>query len=159
MNDSAPVPLTPAGYEKLSAELARLKGERPKVIKAIEDARALGDLSENAEYHAAKERQGLLEAQIARLESLLSRAEVIDPRKFNDKKIRFGATVTLFDEDTGKEIQYQVVGEPESDVEHGKLSVTSPLGRALVGKEEGDDVVLNAPGGRRRFSVIKVEYK
>ncbi len=159
MTDSGPVPLTPAGYARLQEELNRLKAERPRVIQAIEDARAHGDLSENAEYHAAKERQGLIEAQIARLQSLLSRAEVIDPRRFNDRKVRFGATVTLYDEERGEEVVYQLVGEPESDVDQGRLSVTSPLGRALVGKEEGDDIEFRAPGGVRRFSIVKVEYR
>lgn len=101
----------------------------------------------------------MLEAQIARIESLLSRAEVIDPRQFHDNRVRFGATVTLYDEDRDEEVTYQLVGEPESDVEQGRLSVSSPLGRALVGREEGDDVEFRAPGGIRRFSIVKVEYR
>ncbi len=159
MTDTGPVPLTPTGHARLQEELKHLKAERPRVIQAIAEARAHGDLSENAEYHAAKERQGLLEAQIARLESLLSRAEVIDPRRFNDHKVRFGATVTLYDEERGEEVTYQLVGEPESDVQQGRLSVASPLGRALIGREEGDDVEFQAPGGVRRLSIIKVEYR
>lgn len=159
MNDTGPVPLTPAGHARLQEELHRLKAERPRVIQAIAEARAHGDLSENAEYHAAKERQGLLEAQIARLESLLSRAEVIDPRRFHDTRVRFGATVTLYDEGREEEVTYMLVGEPESDVNEGRLSIASPLGRALVGREEGDDVEFRAPGGIRRFSIVKVEYR
>lgn len=159
MNDTGPVPLTPDGYARLQEEVKQLKSERPRVIQAIAEARAHGDLSENAEYHAAKERQGMIEAQIARLESLLSRAEVIDPRRFHDKKVRFGATVTLYDEERDEEVAYQLVGEPESDVAQGRLSVVSPLGRALVGRQEGDDVEFRAPGGVRRFSIVKVEYR
>lgn len=159
MTDTGPVPLTPAGHARLQEELKHLKAERPRVIQAIAEARAHGDLSENAEYHAAKERQGLIEARIARLESLLSRAEVIDPRRFNDRKVRFGATLTLYDEERDEEVTYQLVGEPESDVDQGRLSVVSPLGRALVGREEGDDVEFRAPGGVRRFSIVRVEYR
>lgn len=159
MDDNGPVPLTPAGHARLQEELKRWKAERPRVIQAIAEARAHGDLSENAEYHAAKERQGLIEAHIARLESLLSRAEVIDPRRFNDNRVRFGATVTLYDEERDEEVTYQLVGEPESDVEQGRLSVSSPLGRALVGREEGDDVEVRVPMGVRRFSIVKVEYR
>jgi len=158
MTEIGPVPLTPAGHARLQEELKRLKEERPRVIQAIAEARAHGDLSENAEYHAAKERQGLLEAQIAHLESLLSRAEVIDPRRFNDAKVRFGATVTLYDEDRDEEVVYQLVGEPEANVEERRLSVASPLGRALVGREQGDPVEFRAPGGIRRFEIIRVEY-
>lgn len=159
MTDTGPVPLTPTGHARLQEELKQLKAERPRVIQAIAEARAHGDLSENAEYHAAKERQGLIEAQIARLESLLSRAEVIDPRRFHDTHVRFGAFVTLYDEERDEEVSYQLVGEPESDVDQGRLSVLSPLGRALVGRDEGDDVEFRAPGGVRRFSIVKVEYR
>lgn len=159
MNDNGPVPLTPEGYQRLLEELRRLKDERPRIVQAIEEARLHGDLSENAEYHAAKERQGLVEAQIARLESILGRAQVIDPRQFSDKKVRFGAYVTLYDEERDEEVKYQLVGEPEANVEEGRLSVQSPLGRALIGKEEGDDFEFKAPAGVRRFSIVKVEYK
>lgn len=159
MTDTGPVPLTPAGHARLQEELKHLKAERPRVIQAIAEARAHGDLSENAEYHAAKERQGMIEARIARLESLLSRAEVIDPRRFHDARVRFGAFVTLVDEERDEEVSYQLVGEPESDVDQGRLSVVSPLGRALVGRQEGDEVEFRAPGGVRRFTIIKVEYR
>jgi transcription elongation factor GreA len=154
------VALTKEGFEALQAKLKHLKEvERPRVIKAIADARALGDLSENAEYHAAKERQGFLEAEIGKIEEILARAQVADTRRFNDCKVRFGAWVTLFDEDKKEEVRYHIVGEPEADIDNGKISVTSPLARALIGKEEGDEVTFKAPMGTRHFTIVSVEYK
>jgi len=154
------IALTKEGFEALRAKLKHLKEvERPKIIKAIADARALGDLSENAEYHAAKERQGFLETEIARLEDILARAQVVDTSKFTDNKVRFGAWVTLYDEDKEQEVRYQIVGEPEADIDNGKISVTSPLAKALIGKEEGDEVTFKAPKGTRHFTIIRVEYK
>ncbi|NOZ02857.1 MAG: transcription elongation factor GreA [Deltaproteobacteria bacterium] len=158
MNDSGTVPLTREGHARLTEELKHMKEERPVVSKAIEEARAHGDLSENAEYHAAREKLGMLQAQITRLEDVLSRSEVIDPGRFTDTRIRFGATVTLFDEDNDVEVTYQIVGEPEADIEKNLLSVMAPLGRALIGKEEGDDLEFKAPGGIRHFSILAVEY-
>lgn len=153
------VPLTPAGLARLQAELKKWKDERPQVIKAIGEARALGDLSENAEYHAARERQGILEANVRKLEDIIGRAEVIDPSGFSGPRIRFGATVTLQDLDRDGEVRYQVVGDAEADIAHGRISVMAPLGRALVGKEEGDEIEFKAPGGVRHFEVLKVEYR
>ncbi len=152
------VPLTPRGHQTLEAELRKWKTERPLVIKAIGEARAHGDLSENAEYHAARERQAILEANIRHLEDILGRAEVIDPAKMEGPKIRFGATVTVFDEERDEEITYQVVGDAEADIAQHRVSVMAPLGRALIGKEDGDDIEFKAPGGVRRLSVIRVEY-
>jgi len=152
------VPLTPGGHARLEVELRKWKDERPLVIKAIGEARAHGDLSENAEYHAARERQGILEANVRKLEDVLGRAEIIDPRKFVGPKIKFGATVTLFDEERDGEVVYQIVGDPEADIDTGKISVLAPLGRALIGKEEGDDIEFKTPGGLRHLSITKVEY-
>ena len=159
MSEVFRVPITPRGVTDLEAELRRWKEERPLVIKAIGEARAHGDLSENAEYHAARERLGIIEANVRRLEDILSRAEVIDPTKLTGPKIRFGATVTLFDEEREEEVIYQLVGDAEADIERRRISVMAPLGRALLGKEDGDDIEFKAPGGVRRFSVITVEYK
>lgn len=153
------VPITPAGLARLEAELRRYKEERPIVIRAIGEARAHGDLSENAEYHAARERLALIEANIRRLEDIIARADVIDPSKFSDKKVRFGATVTLYDFSRNEEVTYQIVGDVEADISMGLVSIMAPLGRALVGKEEGDEVVFQAPGGARRFEVLRVEYR
>jgi transcription elongation factor GreA len=158
MSEVSRVPLTPRGFQALEAELRKWKDERPLVIKAIGEARAHGDLSENAEYHAARERQGILEANIRRLEDILSRAEVIDPAKLDGPKIRFGATVTLFDEERDEEVTYQLVGDAEADIAQNRISVMAPLGRALVGKEDGDDIEFRAPAGVRKLSVIRVEY-
>jgi transcription elongation factor GreA len=158
MADDIRVPITPEGLVRLEAELRKWKDERPLVIKAIGEARAHGDLSENAEYHAARERQGIIEANVNKLEDILGRAEVIDPRKFQGPRIRFGATVCLFEEERGEEVTYQIVGDPEADIDNGRISVQAPLGRALVGKEEGDDIVFTAPGRVRHLSIIKVEY-
>ncbi len=158
MSEVVRVPLTPRGFQELEAELRKWKEERPLVIKAIGEARAHGDLSENAEYHAARERQGILEANIRRLEDILSRSEVIDPTKLSGSKVRFGATVTLFDEERDEEVTYQLVGDAEADIARNRISVMAPLGRALIGKEDGDDIEFKAPGGTRKLSIIRVEY-
>lgn len=154
------VPMTIYGYERLNAELKNLLHvERPNVIAAIDEARGHGDLKENAEYHAAKERQGFIEGRIAELESKLSRAEVIDPAKLKGDKIVLGATVTLIDTDTDKTVTYSLVGPDEADLEKGRLSTTSPIGQALLGKTSGDEVTVRAPGGKRVYEVEKVEFK
>lgn len=152
------VPMLVSGYEALQDELRRLKSvERPQVVEAIEVARAHGDLSENAEYHAAKERQGQIEANIAEMEDRLSRAQVIDPTKLSGNKVIFGATVTLLDEED-KSITYQVVGAHEADARSGRISYTSPLGRALIGRSVGDEVEVLAPGGERYYEITKVQF-
>ncbi len=152
--------MTAEGYQTLQEEMKRLKvEERPAVIKAIEAAREHGDLSENAEYHAARERQSFIEGRLAELEDVISRADVIDPKSLKGKTIRFGATVQLADEDTDEESTFQIVGSHESDVESGKLSVTSPLSRALIGKTVGDSVEVTTPGGSKSYEVIKVQFK
>ncbi len=151
--------MTRAGYEALVAELKTLKEtERPAIIRAISEARAHGDLSENAEYHTAKDRQGLIEARIKEVESLISRADVIDPAKMSGATIRFGATVVLVDENSEEERTYQIVGESEADIANGRLNMRSPLARALIGKEEGDSVEVTAPGGARSYEVLSVRY-
>ena len=153
------VPITKSGYEALHAELKTMKDvERPTIIKAIAEAREHGDLSENAEYHSAKERQGFIEGRIKELESLISRADVIDPSKMSGTVIRFGATVALVDEDTDEQRTYQIVGEPEADINNGRLNMRSPLARALIGKEEGDSVAVSTPGGARSYEVLSVRY-
>ena len=152
------VPLTEQGFAKLDAELKKLKlEERPAVIKAIAEAREHGDLSENAEYHAAREKQSFIEGRVKELESIISRAEVIRVAKMSGS-IKFGATVTLVDEDTDEEKVYQIVGEQEADIENGLLNVRSPLARALIGKDEGDSVDVRTPGGTRSYEVLKVEF-
>ena len=154
------LPMTQKGYVALQVELKQLKSEeRPAVVVALEEARAHGDLSENAEYHAAKERQAFIEGRVIELEDKVSRAEVIDPKKVKGKVIRFGATVTVADEDTDQESTYQIVGEDEGDIKGGKLSVTSPMARALIGKELGDSVEVAAPGGAKAFEVVKVAWR
>ena len=154
------VPMTAGGYANLVEELKHLKiTERPAVIQAIEEARAHGDLSENAEYHAAKEKQGFIEGRVAELEAKISRAEVIDPTTLNGSKVKFGATVCVADEDTDQESTYKIVGTDESDIKSGLLSVSSPLSRALIGKEVGDSVSVEAPGGARGYEVVSVEFK
>ena len=154
------VPMTQVGYERLMGELKRLKTEeRPAVIRAIEEARGHGDLAENAEYHAAKERQGFIEGRVAELEDKARRSEVIDPKQFSGKQIKFGAKVKLADEDTDKEITYQIVGADESDIKLGLLSVSSPLARALIGKSRGDSVEVITPGGARAYEILSVRYK
>ena len=153
------VPITPDGYKKLEEELKRLKSvERPEVIKLIEHARAFGDITENAEYETAKDRQGFIEARIKELESKLARAEVIDPSKLLSKdRVMFGVRVTLEEIETDDPVTYQLVGPDESEPENGFISVTSPLGRALLGKREGDEVRVQTPGGLREFVVLKIE--
>ena len=151
------VPMLAEGYQQLTDEVKRLKLERPEVIDAIEEARAHGDLSENAEYHAAKERQGQIEAMIADLEDRLSRALVIDPSTLSGDKVVFGATVTLLDEED-KKIRYQLVGQQEADAKVGRISYNSPLGRALIGREVGDEVEVTTPAGDRYYEVAKIEF-
>ncbi len=154
------MPITAAGAEKLREEIRVLKTEsRPRVIQAIAEARAHGDLKENAEYHAAKEQQAFMEGRIRELEVLLSTAEVIDvTRLAGTKKIVFGATVHLVDEDDGREIRYRIVGEYEADMKSGLISITSPLARALIGRMEGDLVSMIAPGGERNYEIMRIEY-
>lgn len=152
------LPMLITGFETLREELKQLKTvERPQIIAAIEEARAHGDLSENAEYHAAKERQGWIEARVAELQDCLGRAEVIDPATLTGKHISFGATVTLVDEDD-KKVIYQVVGEIEADVREGRISYSSPLGRALIGRSVGDEVEFTSPKGDRYFEILKIEF-
>lgn len=151
--------MTAGGYQALDDELKRLKTvERPSVIAAIAEAREHGDLSENAEYHAAKERQGWIEGQIAEIEDKLARAQVIDVSKLSGTQVKFGATVSLVDEDTEEEARYQIVGEHEADVKGGRISISSPIARAIIGKEVGDVVEVNTPGGVRSYEVVKVEW-
>ena len=153
------VPITKAGYDALNVELKTMKEvERPGIIKAIAEARAHGDLSENAEYHSAKERQGFIEGRIMELESLISRADVIEPSKMSGSTIRFGATVDLIDEETEEARTYQIVGEPEADIAAGRLNMRSPLARALIGKEEGDSIEVSTPGGAKYYEVTGVKY-
>ena len=153
------VPMTVPGYAALEAELKRRQQEeRPRIIQAISEARSHGDLSENAEYHAAKESQSLNEGRIAELEDKLSRAEVIDVTKLSGGSVKFGATLTLIDEDTEEEKIYQIVGEAEADVKSGKVSITSPIARALIGKKVGDTVEVNTPGGGKSYEILKVAF-
>ena len=151
------VPMLAEGHAMMNDELKRLKLERPDIIEAIEVARAHGDLSENAEYHAAKERQGQIEAMIADLEDRLSRAMVIDPKTLSGEKVVFGATVTLVDEDE-KKVKYQLVGQAEADAKVGRISYNSPLGRALIGRTKGEDVEVSTPSGDRYYEIAKVEF-
>lgn len=154
------VPMTPAGHNKMREELHRLRDvERPRISKDIGAAIEMGDLSENAEYHAAKERQGMIEAQIKDLEDKLARAEVIDPSKLSGTRIAFGATVTVYDASADKELSYQIVGADESDVECNRISVTSPIARAMMGKEPGDEITVRTPGGQRVLEVVDVVYR
>ncbi len=151
--------MTAEGYAALDAELKRLKSvERPAVIAAIAEARSHGDLSENAEYHAAKERQSFIEGRVAELEDKLARSQVIDVSRLSGSTVKFGATVRVLDEDTEQEAAYKIVGEDEADVRTGKVSITSPIARALIGKEEGDVVEVAAPGGSRSYEILKVEW-
>src|SRR6195952_2077358 len=153
------VPMTGEGYQALDEELKRLKTvERPAVIAAIGEARQHGDLSENAEYHAAKERQGWIEGQIAEFEDKMARAQVIDVAKLSGTQIKFGATVSVVDEDTEEKARYQIVGEHEADVKRGRVSIVSPLARAMIGKEGGDVVEGNTPGGVKAYEITKVEW-
>jgi transcription elongation factor GreA len=154
------IPMTAAGYSTLENELKHCQQvERPRIIQQITEARSHGDLAENAEYHAAKESQSLNEGRIAELEDKLARAEVIDVSKLSGDTITFGATVTLIDEDTEKKSVYQIVGEPEADAKKGKISITSPLARALVGKKKGANVEVVTPGGAKAYEVMKVDWK
>jgi transcription elongation factor GreA len=154
------VPMTVEGHKRLEEELQRLKAvERPRIIAAISEARAHGDLSENAEYHAAKEQQGLNEARVAEIEDKINRAEIIDVSKLSGDTIKFGATVTLIDEDTDEKRVWQIVGEPEADAKKGKISIASPLARALIGKAKGASVEVVTPGGARAYEVKKVEWR
>jgi transcription elongation factor GreA len=151
------VPMLAEGYEKLTADLNMLRQERPKIVDAIEEARAHGDLSENAEYHAAKERQGQVEAQIADLEDKVSRAQIIDPTTLSGDKVVFGATVTVLDEND-KPQRYQITGQAESDAKKGRISYDSPLGRALIGRSVGDEVEVTVPSGERSYLIEQVEF-
>ena len=152
------IPMTPTGYAALDAELKTLKTvERPAIIAAIAEAREHGDLSENAEYHSAKEKQSFIEGRIKELEGAISLAEVIDPKKLSGA-VKFGATVTLVDEDTDEEKTYQIVGEYEAKIEDGLLNIKSPIARALIGKEEGDSVEVRTPGGEKSYEVLKIVY-
>jgi transcription elongation factor GreA len=154
------VPMTVEGFKKLEVELHRLKvEERPRIIQQIADAREHGDLAENAEYHAAKEAQGLNEAKVAELEDKLGRAEVIDTSKLSGSTVKFGATVTLEDEDSGDKVKYMIVGEHEANVREGKISIASPIARALIGKGKGDSAEVTTPRGSRSYEILKIEYK
>lgn len=152
--------MTAEGFAALDVELKRLKTEeRPAIIQAIAEARTHGDLSENAEYHAAKERQSFIEGRVAELEDKMARAQIIDVSKLSGKNVKFGATVKLQDEDSGEKRTYKIVGEDEADVREGKVSITSPVARALIGKEKGDVVEVSAPGGVKAFEILKVEWR
>ena len=152
--------MTADGYARLEEELKHLKGiARPEVIRAIAEAREHGDISENAEYHAARERQSFIEGRLAELEDKISRAEIIDPATLSGKQVKFGAHVTLIDEDTEEKSVYQIVGEDEADIKAKRLAITSPLARALVGKSVGDTVEVTTPGGSRSYEISKVAFK
>ncbi|HVY41540.1 MAG: transcription elongation factor GreA [Bacteroidota bacterium] len=154
------VPMTIEGFKKLEEELHRLKSvERPRIIQQIAEARSHGDLSENAEYHAAKEAQGLNEAKVAELEDKVSRADVIDPSKLSGDTVKFGATVTLEDEDSGEKVKYKIVGDIEANVRDGKVSISSPIARALIGKSKGESAEVTTPKGSRSYEILKIEYK
>jgi transcription elongation factor GreA len=153
------VPMTGEGYQTLDDELKRLKTlERPAVIAAIAEARLHGDLSENAEYHAAKDRQGWIEGRIAEIEDKIARAQIIDISKLSGAQVKFGATVSVVDEDTEESARYQIVGEHEADVRSGKISIASPIARAMIGKEMGDVVEVNTPGGVKAYEILKIEW-
>jgi len=152
------VPMTPQGAQKVREELMRLREERPKISRDIETAREHGDISENAEYHAAKERQGMIEAHIKDLEDKLSRAEIIDPSRLSGPRIRFGATVALLNIDTDEEVRYRIVGAEEADLSQGTISISAPLARALIGKEVGDEISVTLPVGQRKYEITNVEY-
>jgi transcription elongation factor GreA len=153
------VPMTPKGAAKVRDELARLKAERPKISRDIGTARDHGDISENAEYHAAKERQGMVEAQIKDLEDKLSRSEIIDPARLSGTRIRFGATVSLANVETDEKVTYQIVGADEANIDEGTISVSAPLARALIGKEVGDEVAVSLPVGKRTYEVLEVLFQ
>jgi len=153
------IPMTASGYKALEEEVNHLKTvERPSIIRMIAEARAHGDLSENAEYHAAKERQGFVEGRVIELEDLIGRADVIDVSRLSGTSVKFGATVTLVDEDTDQKRKYQIVGDHESDAKSGRISISSPIARALIGKSKGDTVEVAAPGGARSYEILKVEF-
>ena len=153
------VPMTAEGFQALDEELKRLKTqERPTVIASISEARTHGDLSENAEYHAATERQGWIEGRIAEIEDKIARAQIIDVSKLSGAQVKFGATVSVVDEDTEEKARYQIVGEHEADVRSGKISIASPIARAMIGKERGDVVEVNTPGGVKAYEILKVEW-
>jgi transcription elongation factor GreA len=153
------IPMTASGFKGLEDELNQLKNvDRHEIIKAIAEARAHGDLSENAEYHAAKERQSFIEGRVMELEDQIGRAEVIDISKLGGSSIKFGATVTLVDEDTDEKRKYQIVGDVESDAKKGRISLSSPIARALIGKSKGDSVEVAAPGGAKSYEILKVEF-
>lgn len=153
------VPMTAEGYQSLVDEVKHLKAvERPRIIRAIEEARAHGDLSENAEYHAAKEAQGWNETRVAELEDKISRADVIDVSKLSGETVMFGAKVTLIDEDTESKVIYQIVGDSEADVKKGRISISSPIARAIIGKKKGDSVEVNTPGGGKSYEIAKVAW-
>jgi transcription elongation factor GreA len=154
-----PVPMTPRGAQKLRDDLARLKEERPKISREIGVAREHGDLKENAEYHAAKDRQGMVEAQIKDIEDKLARAEIIDPTKLSGDRVRFGAYVKVTNLDTDEEITYQIVGADEADINSGMISVSAPLARALIGKSVGDEVVVQLPAGKRRYEIAEIDFR
>jgi transcription elongation factor GreA len=154
------VPMTMEGYRKLETELHRLKAEeRPRIIQQIAEARDHGDLSENAEYHAAKDAQGQNEARVADLEDKIARAEIIDPSKLSGTSVKFGATVTLEDEDSGDKVKYKIVGEDEASLREGKISISSPIARALIGKAKGESAEVTTPRGARSYSILKIEFK
>lgn len=154
------VPMTIEGFQTLETELQRLKSEeRPRIIQAIAEARAHGDLSENAEYHAAKEAQGLNEAKVAEIEDQLGRADVIDTSKLSGTTVKFGATVTLIDEDTEEKVKYRIVGDMEASVRDGKISISSPIARALIGKSKNDTAEVLTPKGARSYEILKIEWK
>lgn len=150
--------MTPEGHAALKEELARLKAERPKISQEIETAREHGDLRENAEYHAAKDKQGLVEARIRELEDKISRAEVIDPRTLGGDRVKFGARVKLEDIESGKIVEYRIVGPDEADIDKGTISVTSPVARALINREIGDEVRVEAPGGVRTYEIVDIGW-
>ena len=153
------IPMTANGYKSLEAEVNELKSvERPAIIKAISEARAHGDLSENAEYHAAKERQAFIEGRVIELEDMIGRADVIDVSRLSGTTVKFGATVTMVDEDTDQKRKFQIVGDHEADAKSGRISISSPIALSLIGKSKGDTVEVAAPGGARSYEILKVEW-
>lgn len=157
--DNIRLPMTYRGYQRLMEELKRLKGvERPKIVREIEEARGHGDLSENAEFHAAKERQALLDVQIREIEDRLARAQIIEVSKLSGDRVVFGATVTLADGDTGDKVVYQIVGDHEAEPKNGKISISSPVARALIGKSEGDEVQVRTPTGVRTLEILRLDF-